>query len=223
MLTYLILSLFLNGIHWHLSGLSELPLEQRLFLLLAGEPFFLFHSFTKSLFFLFFLWTFFLYLRACCRRASTASTASAQRNQPCTKQESKYDTCRVERDNASKQTELTRVSISSSIHAARFLQTNGYDRNLPGLQKCTNPHKSSLAGVMREGFCLCFNLNKIRHRFLSPSFFDVFLTYPCMRRPGCIPGAWSSWHLQVVSLHLKSWTCPPASFAFCSILPCERG
>ena len=28
----------------------------------------------------------------------------------------------------------------------------------------------------------------------------------CMRRPGCFPGAWSSWHLQVAWLHLKCWT-----------------
>ena len=28
----------------------------------------------------------------------------------------------------------------------------------------------------------------------------------CMRRPGCFSGAWSSWHLQVASLHLKCWT-----------------
>ena len=31
--------LFLGGLRWHLSGLSELPLEQRLRLLLAGEHF----------------------------------------------------------------------------------------------------------------------------------------------------------------------------------------
>ena len=28
----------------------------------------------------------------------------------------------------------------------------------------------------------------------------------CMRRPGCFPGAWSSWRLQVACLHLKCWT-----------------
>ena len=43
-----------------------------------------------------------------------------------------------------------------------------------------------------------------------------------MRRPGCFPGAWSSWHLQVVSLHLKWWTSLSVSFAFCSILPRKR-
>ena len=43
-----------------------------------------------------------------------------------------------------------------------------------------------------------------------------------MRRPGSYPEACSSWHLQVVSLHIKSWTSLSASFAFCCILPCER-
>ena len=28
----------------------------------------------------------------------------------------------------------------------------------------------------------------------------------CMRRPGCFPGAWSSWHLHVTCFHLKCWT-----------------
>ena len=34
----LYLSFFLSGLRWHLSGLSELPLEERLLLLLASEP-----------------------------------------------------------------------------------------------------------------------------------------------------------------------------------------
>ena len=56
----MLLSLLLSGLRWHLSGLLELPLEQRLFLLLilAGEPFpFLFHVLLEerifSLFFCF--------------------------------------------------------------------------------------------------------------------------------------------------------------------------
>ena len=51
-------------------------------------------------------------------------------------------------------------------------------------------------------------------------FFYIFRA--CMRRSGCYPGAWSSWHSQVVSLHLKSWTSLSSSFALCYILPCER-
>ena len=37
MLFRFVLSLFLSGLRWHLPGLSELPLEQRLLLLLAGK------------------------------------------------------------------------------------------------------------------------------------------------------------------------------------------
>ena len=35
----LLVHFFLSGLHWLLAGLSELPLEQCIFLLLAGEPF----------------------------------------------------------------------------------------------------------------------------------------------------------------------------------------
>ena len=28
----------------------------------------------------------------------------------------------------------------------------------------------------------------------------------CMRHAGCFPGAWSSWHLQILCLHRKCWT-----------------
>ena len=44
-----------------------------------------------------------------------------------------------------------------------------------------------------------------------------FVPSTCMRRPGWYPRAWSSWHLQVLSLHLKSWTSVSASFSFCYI------
>ena len=33
------LPFFLGGLRWHLSGLSELPLKQRIRLLVTGEPF----------------------------------------------------------------------------------------------------------------------------------------------------------------------------------------
>ena len=76
---FLVLVFLPNGLHSHLSVLSELPLEQRLLLLLVGEYFpFLPLFFRNALFFLFFfLWAFFPYVlvRACCRRASTANTA----------------------------------------------------------------------------------------------------------------------------------------------------
>ena len=46
--------------------------------------------------------------------------------------------------------------------------------------------------------------------FFSPSFPCTM----CVRRPGSFPEAWSSWHLQVVISHLKSWTSLSAPFAF---------
>ena len=44
--SFFLLSFFLSGPHWHVSGLSKHLLEQRLLVLLAGKHFrFLFHSF----------------------------------------------------------------------------------------------------------------------------------------------------------------------------------
>ena len=95
----------------------------------------------------------------------------------------------------------------------------------PAPQKYNNPH--SIAGVMREGYAFLVDSIsiKIQHCSISPSFWLLNTWHrvsfrACMRRPGCCSGA--SRHLQVVSLHLKSWTSLSASSAFCSILPCER-
>ena len=60
----------------------------------------------------------------------------------------------------------------------------------------------NINSVTRERFAIISNFNKIKRCPFSPSFFYVFRT--CMRHPGCSPGAWSSWHLQVVILHLVS-------------------
>ena len=99
-----------------LSGLSELPLEQRLLVLLANEWFPLFSlSLLEEPFsiFFFFLWAFFIctsMLSSIYRIHSTQQGAfsPAQRMKP--------STCRSERDNASKQTELAKASMSSSIY-----------------------------------------------------------------------------------------------------------
>ena len=37
--TFLLLYFFLSELHWHLSGPSEVPLEQRFLVLFANEPF----------------------------------------------------------------------------------------------------------------------------------------------------------------------------------------
>ena len=74
---------FLSGLHWHFSGLSELPLEERLLPLFACTyfPFFFILRKKSLLFPYYFVFVFFLkyrYVRACCRRAS--SVPQAQHN-----------------------------------------------------------------------------------------------------------------------------------------------
>ena len=80
-------------------------------------------------------------------------------------------------------------------------------RLLPGLRKCTSTPDAAYSWCHARKLCLFFSNIKdttLQHCSFSPSFQYVFRT--CTRRPGCFPGAWSSWHLQVISLHLKSWT-----------------
>ena len=63
--------------------------------------------------------------------ASTAQHSTAHS----TRSSSKASTRRSERDNASKQTELARASMSSSIYTARSIRNERRNGNLPGLQK----------------------------------------------------------------------------------------
>ena len=128
----------------------------------------------------------FSYVRACCRRASTANTAQQGAISPA--QSRKASTCRPERDNASKQAELATVRMSSSIFTVRFvLKTKIF---FFARQQYTTTHKAAEAGVMREGLAFISNLNVKHNSALSLRPFYVFRT--CMRRPGCFPGAWSS-------------------------------
>ena len=76
------------------------------------------------------------FLNFCAFFVPQAQHSKAQRNQPA--QEAKASTRRSERDNASKQTELARASMSSSIYTARcVLRNERRNRNLPGLRKYT--------------------------------------------------------------------------------------
>ena len=61
------------------------------------------------LFFVFVGLLFYTYVRTCCRRASTASTAQHSAIRPA--RDRKSSTCRSERQNPSKQTDLARASI----------------------------------------------------------------------------------------------------------------
>ena len=95
------------------------------------------------------------YIRGCCHRASsdiydhhrTTSTAQqCSRAQSTRATSSKASTLRSERDNAGKQTELARASMSSSIYTVRcVLQTN------EEIEICS-AYKTIAGGVMREGF-----------------------------------------------------------------------
>ena len=44
----------------------------------------------------------------------------------------------------------------------------------------------------------------------------------CIRHPGCSPGVWGSWRLEVACLHLKCWTICLICLSLQSILSCER-
>lgn len=76
----------------------------------------------------------FMCVRSCCRRASMIRRA--HHGSATARQSSKASTCRLERDNASRQMNLARANMSWSIYTARSLcQTERRHRNLPGLQK----------------------------------------------------------------------------------------
>ena len=61
------------------------------------------------------------------------------------------------------------------------------------------------------------SLTRVTKSYLPFSAFFQCISY-VHAASGLFRGAWSSWHFQLVSLHLKPWTSLPASFAFCSIL-----
>ena len=89
---------------------------------LAGGPFLYFIMF---LLLLSFVGIIYMYRRACCRRESTASTSHHSTAQPISPaQSSKASTCRAECDNAIRQTNLSRASMSSRIYIARSVNTN---------------------------------------------------------------------------------------------------
>ena len=159
------LSCFLNGLRWHLSGPSELPLKQRLLLLPATIfPFdhFMLH---KSLIFLIFalwaLWAFFRYhARACCRRASTAvlqyrKHSTSQRYQPAQSREA--STCRPECDNASKQAEhlLCCSTASTAQHSTAqhsTAQHNTAQRNWPAKSRQASTHRSDCDNASKQSW-----------------------------------------------------------------------
>ena len=165
------------------------------------------------------VWTFFTYVRAC-RASNTTNTAQqgairpaqSRRNQACPKQQSKYVPTRARQ--RKQQTELTRASLSSSVYTARCVLKTNEEIPICPAKIYNHTHKAAEAGVMLEGLACISNLNKVQHCSFSPSFL-------CISYMPAASGLFS-WSmelglLQVVSLHLKSWTFLSASFVFCSI------
>ena len=134
-------------------------------------------------------------------------------------QSSKPTTCRSERDNARKQTELARTSMSSSNYTARCaLKTNEEIKICPVHQKYIQPLTKQFTVCTRcydprKTICLYFLSQCVTYNALYLRPLIAFRA--CTRRPGCFLGAWSSWHKEVVSSHLKSWTFLFVSCAFC--------
>ena len=102
---------------------------------------------------------------ACCRPASTTA-AVAQHSAISHARSSEARTCRSELDNARKQTELARASMSSSICSSCSLcsQIQRINRNLPGGAIKIYDHKQLV--LMREGFDFISNLNCFRVAFI---------------------------------------------------------
>ena len=72
-------------------------------------------------------------------------------------------------------------------------------KSAPGQKR--KKKKTQAAGDVRRTLLPCiFNLNAIPGTTLS-FLLHNFLYDACMRRPGSFAAAWSSWHLQVISLH----------------------
>ena len=161
-----------GSIRTYLSSQSS-HLNNDSFYYLSASIFPFYHSFLEMRYFSFFF--FFVGLFSICARTSMLSSSiyrkhsAAKRNQAGTN--SKAITCRSERDNASKQTELARASMSSSICSSQCSQNQQRNRNLPGLQKYK--HSQSLAGVTREGFATISNLNKVEPCSFSPYFLRI--------------------------------------------------
>ena len=152
---------------------------------------------------------------------SQAQHSTAQHSAISPAQSSKPSTCRSERDDASKQTESAIASMSSCIHTARCVPKTNEEIQICRPKKIRERSQSSVAGVIREGLALIYNLNKLQHCSSSPSFL-WFLYDTCMRRPGCFAGSWSSSQLQVVSLHLVINLCPLHSHCVQFFLVSER-
>ena len=145
------------------------------------------------------------------RTASKAKRSTAQRSQPA-------QAAKQVRADQSATTQASRQGWLQPACRRAFRQLAVFSKRTKksGSARPTqmsNHSQRSLADVMREGFA-CTLL------FLS------VLSISSIRAASGLfswPMDPSSWHLQVSSLHLNHGPlCALHSFAFCSILPCER-
>ena len=112
-----------------------------------------------------------MYVRGCCRWASTANTP--KQGAISLAQISNATMCRPERDNASKQTELTNASMSSSIYTARCVLKTNEEIEIC-LAKIYN-HSQCSSSSWCDGQELAFisNIKKIQHYSFSTSFLCI--------------------------------------------------
>ena len=152
-------------------------------------------------------------VRACFRRAF-AIHCNASTEQRSSTESAQHKAAKQVRANQSAtvqargQTWLSQHVVEHS-HSSLRSKNERRNQNLPHQKKYAwyihNHSQSSLAGVIREDTALLEDL--------SPRPYGAFRE--CIPCSGCFSSTWSSWHLQVVSLHLKSWTSLSASFGFC--------
>ena len=117
--------------------------------------------------------------------------------------------------NASKQTELARVSMSSSILYSSVEHL--FSHFLGGAFLKAGPAYSSSMHEYAVVECQNREHSKAQHSAITPAqgskpstclpeYISKEVCTYMHAASGCFPGAWSSWHLQVTHLHLKCWT-----------------
>ena len=206
---------------------EEFQLEQRLLLLLASESFsfvitrkvleepsfpifaFVGHFFQPCTSM---VWSSIYVLYCSSARTTQHSTArhsTAQHTASSPQKNAKASTCRSVRQRK----QADRVGESQHVveHLHSTLQTNEETAVCPAYKNA--PLLTALVGCAMDLPIVSISI-RYTHGSVFTSFFYAFRT--CMRRPGCFPGAWSSWHLQLVGLHLKLYILRSVSYAFCS-------
>ena len=140
---------------------------------------------------------------------SAAQHSTAQHSTPQSALTSNQSrTCRSERDDAIRQSWREQACSQASTTRCVF-KTNG-DIEICSVHNKIQPLKK------QPSWCDARDLSlfPISVRYNTAPLFISY--YTSMPRPGCFPGARSSWHLQVVSLHLNE-----LRIIFC-VLSCGR-